>query len=137
MKTNVDLSSKCLQATGKTRNGLSYYCFKCGEKNVEKFYGKKRNICSTCHNQDVIKRGRKKIERAVKYLGGKCVECGYDKHICSLDFHHKDPTQKSKNFSSKQGWSWERLKEEIDKCELLCKNCHAVLHAGTTGRSSV
>ena len=46
LKTNVDLSSKCLQATGKTRNGLSYYCFKCGEKNVEKFYGKKRNICN-------------------------------------------------------------------------------------------
>ena len=45
------------------------------------------------------------------------------------DFHHRNPLTKSFGIGShKTTVSWERLKIEVDKCDLLCKNCHAELH---------
>ncbi len=67
----------------------------------------------------------------VEYLGGKCIKCGYDHCIAALEAHHRDPTTKS--FALSLGGltrSWERIKAEADKCDLLCANCHRELHAG-------
>jgi len=71
------------------------------------------------------KRNRK-IE-LVKYKGGKCEKCGYDKCIEALEFHHKDPSQKDFNISS-HSYSSKRMKDEADKCLLLCSNCHREEH---------
>jgi hypothetical protein len=67
-------------------------------------------------------------ERAIAYLGGKCQVCGYDKCAAAMDFHHRDPRQKDFHISSKQ--SWEAIQPELDKCCLLCANCHRETHAG-------
>lgn len=65
----------------------------------------------------------KKI-RAINYLGGKCAKCGND-NIFHLSFHHlKD---KEFNIFDKY-YKWSKIVEELDKCELLCKNCHHELH---------
>jgi predicted HNH restriction endonuclease len=66
--------------------------------------------------------------QAVEYLGGKCRICGYDKCIAAFDFHHIDPMEKDFNISS--ATSWEKAKAELDKCELLCSNCHREVHDG-------
>ena len=68
---------------------------------------------------------------AVEYKGGRCQVCGYDRCIEALEFHHLDPTQKDFGISHK-GYtrSWEKVKEEVDKCILLCANCHREFHAG-------
>ena len=68
---------------------------------------------------------------AIDYKGGKCVFCGYDKCIQSLELHHFNSTEKDFGISDK-GYtrSWERVKKEIDKCILICANCHRELHAG-------
>lgn len=71
-------------------------------------------------------RKRKKIE-LVEYKGGKCIKCGYDKCVNSLEFHHIDPTKKDFTISGKS-WSIERLKKEADKCILVCSNCHKEIH---------
>ena len=71
-------------------------------------------------------RKRKKIE-LVKYKGGRCEKCGYDKSISALCFHHLDPDQKDFSISCKS-YSIERLKKEVDKCILVCANCHIELH---------
>ena len=64
---------------------------------------------------------------AIEYKGGKCVGCGYNKSIWALDFHHLDPSKK--DFSMGGGYKpFERIKEELDKCILVCKNCHAEIH---------
>jgi hypothetical protein len=59
----------------------------------------------------------------------KCKECGQD-HPATLHFHHIDPSKKeciiSKMASS--GFSIERIMIEIEKCEVLCANCHAIFH---------
>jgi hypothetical protein len=56
-----------------------------------------------------------------------CSVCGESRPVC-LDFHHKD--RETKSFSVGQGWSRnrKRLLEEIEKCTLLCANCHRALH---------
>jgi hypothetical protein len=67
-------------------------------------------------------------KKLIEYKGGKCQSCGYDKDCPSAyDFHHRDPTKKDFTIS-KKSWSIERLKNEIDKCDLLCRNCHAEVH---------
>jgi len=65
--------------------------------------------------------------RAVEYKGGKCVICSYD-NPCALQFHHEDPRTKEFEVSSKM--SWEVIKPELDKCVLVCANCHIEIHAG-------
>lgn len=68
-------------------------------------------------------------ERAIAYLGGCCRICGYDKWPSAFDFHHLDP--RGKDFTISEAMtSWERIKPELDKCELLCSNCHREVHDG-------
>jgi predicted transcriptional regulator len=67
-------------------------------------------------------------KRAVEYKGSVCVECGYNKCIWALEFHHIDPDEKDFSFSQYSSHSWEKIEKEIDKCLLLCANCHRELH---------
>ena len=62
----------------------------------------------------------RKVEM-LDYLGNKCVKCG---SCDNLEFDHVDHNNKSFTITQNWGRSWEILKEELDKCQLLCKNCH-------------
>ena len=73
-------------------------------------------------------RKRKKIE-LVEYKGGCCQICGYKKSVRALEFHHIDPKEKDFTISGKS-WSFDRLKKEVDKCVLVCANCHIEIHEG-------
>lgn len=79
-----------------------------------------------------VRKRRKKIRiLSVEYKGGKCESCGYNRCIEALEFHHTDPMKKDFNISSK-GYtrSWKRrVQEELDKCVMLCANCHRETHA--------
>jgi predicted DNA-binding protein YlxM (UPF0122 family) len=79
----------------------------------------------------VNKRRRKIKEMAIAYKGGVCQECGYDKCNSALEFHHLDPNEKDFNISKNgHSRSWKRVKDELDKCILVCSNCHKEIHAG-------
>lgn len=58
-----------------------------------------------------------------------CTICGEDHPAC-LDFHHRDPNEKEMEISTalSYGWSKERILVEIEKCDILCSNCHRKLH---------
>lgn len=58
---------------------------------------------------------------AISYLGGRCKVCG---SLEKLEFHHVDPDEKNNSITSMLGLSKERLVAELDKCELLCHDCH-------------
>jgi hypothetical protein len=64
-----------------------------------------------------------------KYKGGCCQICGYDKCVRALSFHHLDAFHKDFNIGGKSK-SWNTIQSELDKCILLCANCHAEVHAG-------
>ena len=98
---------------------------------TEFFYSEteKRYRCKQCRIDSVIdKRRRNKID-LVKYKGGKCVKCGYDKCIDALEFHHIDNEDKDFGISSGDTKSLETLKKEVDKCILVCANCHREIHS--------
>lgn len=86
----------------------------------------------------VSKRRKVLREKAIEYKGGKCMFCGYNRCQSALDFHHFD--EKEKGFGiSKDGItrSWERIVKELDKCVLVCSNCHREIHAGILQPSEV
>jgi len=67
----------------------------------------------------------------VDYKGEKCQCCGYDKYIGALEFHHIDPNEKDFSLSHRgYCYSWDKVKKELDKCILVCSNCHREIHAG-------
>ncbi len=68
--------------------------------------------------------------KAVAYKGGKCEVCGQMPHPCAMQFHHSDPRSKRINVARLRFKAFEELLPELDKCVLLCANCHAVQHAG-------
>lgn len=68
-------------------------------------------------------------QRLIDYKGGKCQICGYNRCINALEFHHINP--KEKDFTISGGTkSFNTLKLEVDKCILVCSNCHREIHAG-------
>jgi len=86
--------------------------------------------CRQCRMDHVTKRRKKVKAQLVEEFGGKCVRCGYNKSVEALQFHHTDPKTKSFGISHKGVTrSYEKAKEEASKCDLLCANCHAELHA--------
>lgn len=114
-------------------------CGICGETDSDKFYGHKRRTCGECHKEYTKRKGKEKRLFAIQYLGGECQICGYKRHTCSLDIHHIDPAKKDPNFNAMRGWSEPRILQELRHCALLCKNCHAAVHANeiqlTVGQS--
>lgn len=84
--------------------------------------------CTTCRCEAVSKR-RKKLKRmAVEYKGGKCVHCGYNKCVEALEFHHNDGDKEFGIAAKGITRSFEAIKKEIDKCILICANCHVEEH---------
>jgi endogenous inhibitor of DNA gyrase (YacG/DUF329 family) len=77
----------------------------------------------------VIKAQQRKKEFAIRAFGGKCQMCGYSRCHAALEFHHPDEDKKEYSPSYIIGrWSWERAKPELEKCVLLCSNCHREVH---------
>lgn len=93
-------------------------------KNNNSFCSKK------CSSKNAVQRRRTEVKiKAVEYKGGKCIDCGYNRCINVLQFHHLNPKEKEFNISRNgHSRSWDRVKAEIEKCVLLCANCHAERH---------
>ena len=85
--------------------------------------------CKPCSSAEVaVRKLRLKIQ-CVEYKGGKCEICGYNKCIDALEFHHLDPSQKNFLLSKIKSASLsEKIKKELDNCQLLCSNCHREKH---------
>ena len=105
-------------------------CKVCGDTNQENFY-KYQYLCKKHWNQYTYK---KSIQKFIDYLnehrqGIKCEQCGYNKGFWGLAFHHRDPVKKEFSIDRNRGKNIKALKDELDKCDVLCHNCHAEIHA--------
>lgn len=106
------------------KHGMTEFaCYKSGNS--------ERWKCLKCQTEATQKRRDKVKVMAVAYKGGKCQCCNYNYYIGALEFHHVNPEGKDFGISSK-GYihSWDKVKEEIQKCVLVCANCHREIHAG-------
>ena len=107
----------------------AYEC-KCGVTGKENFYSTAKYQCKTCWNKRTYETGIEKINKLKEEYGGKCQLCGYNKYLGALEFHHTDPTVKEFHLGQRRGLSEDKLRAELDKCQLLCSNCHREVHAG-------
>lgn len=83
----------------------------------------------------VCKRRKELGLKAIAYKGSKCQICGYSRCLDALEFHHLDGSKKEFGISFKGiTRSWERIKKELDKCILVCANCHREFHANSSLR---
>jgi transcription elongation factor Elf1 len=146
----VDTLTTCmsLYRNGRPRNEvpLEKTCPKCGfTKAADCFAKRSRNhatlhsYCKECmYKADKERREanpEKARERTAKYVKKRqefidnykaengCSECGYKKNLAALHFHHLDSAMKELQISSSQGLP--RIKKEMEKCIILCANCHA------------
>ena len=108
-------------------------------------YEYKMRRCKTCHceeqkrlrkqnnyNQRSQKLRTERKQKAVEYLGNKCHFCDVSYPLCVYDFHHINPKQDKKHNRDVLGIklrnSWDNIVKELDKCILLCANCHRMEH---------
>lgn len=77
------------------------------------------------HNARLVLERRKLLDQ-IKLKTG-CIECGYKEHSVALDFDHIDPATKEFTIGTAYtSVSLKRLYKEIDKCQVLCANCHRI-----------
>lgn len=77
----------------------------------------------------VIEWRKRTKQKLIEYKGGECELCGYKKCNRALQFHHLNPEEKDFSISGKS-ISFEKLKDEVNKCILVCSNCHSEIHDG-------
>lgn len=92
----------------------------CGRKHMG------RGFCANHYRAWQYKRFWRHI---IAERGGRCEACGKHYPMAVFDMHHRDPSQKKFSLSSAPAnRSWEAMLEEAAKCDLLCANCHRILH---------
>ena len=90
------------------------------------------------YQSEFVKDRRSRLRRHMLYVMGECCQiCGYNRCSGALEFHHLEPTTKERNLSKNWPYSWERSKEELKKCILLCSNCHREVHLGIIDQSKL
>jgi hypothetical protein len=103
-------------------------CKACGKELSGKQTVKCSNACKVILWQR--SNGWKRKRKAIDQKGGSCSKCGYNKNLAGLVFHHLDPQTKlfKLDLRTFTNTSSKRLQLELEKCVVLCHNCHAELH---------
>ena len=115
----LDINKKICQQCGKEK-----------DKNNDYYWSgnKTRNICKDCVKENEKKKYQDRIEQINNYKKTlKCKKCGETRYYL-FDFHHRNPKEKDYSISDHTRAKFETIKTEIDKCDVLCSNCHREWH---------
>ena len=114
----------------------------CSNCVVRRMKGRKI-ICDTCNNQskhqavNIEQRDARRTLKqdnklkAIEYKGGSCYICRGKFHPCAMDFHHLNPHEKEVKVADILKGKFRKAISELDKCILVCANCHRILHYGS------
>lgn len=143
-KRNLSKRKFCLDCSpfgANNRKDLALYARRikpcplcCKDKAFEHFYlrrdGRPQTYCKDCANQKSAEYARQFKQQCVEYKGGRCEICGYSRCLAALVFHHREPEKKDFGIATRKRAKRfdSSIKRELDKCRLLCRNCHAELH---------
>ena len=112
------------------------YCPRCKKECLtSEFYQRTSTrlaaYCKKCANNITTERMIKFKLKCIEYKGGKCIICEYNKYYGSLEFHHLDPKEKEYTISHLRSNGFnDKVRQELDKCILLCSNCHKEVEGG-------
>ena len=123
-KCGVDKSEADFPFMNKAKNERNVVCKECQREYKRKHYYKKK--------EEHYARNRKMYAKLREYVDSqkdKCIICGEEEKVC-LDFHHVKGGKKEAIANLVRGGSLRKLKEEIEKCVILCANCHRKVHGG-------
>ena len=111
----------------KGKYGRSNFCNTCAAAKRKKWVANNRNAV----NRDQQDRKQNNKRKAIELKGSMCKHCGleYDyTNAAVFDLHHLNPNEKEYKPSSLFRMSWEVIEKELNKCILLCSNCHRLEH---------
>jgi hypothetical protein len=119
-------SSEYRKDSGR-KDGLQPWCKVCARQYHKSAYTER-------YRSKVQERNSKRFHKARQWLDAykahhSCTKCGEKEAVC-LEFHHTDPDTKDFTIATNKNRSMEAIKEEVDKCIVVCRNCHAKIHAG-------
>lgn len=103
--------------------GYDYCCKTCGNKRSVLARAARRSEINNKEN----KKNRDRKSFIVKHMGGVCLDCKQNYPDCVYDLHHLDPKEKDIGISRLDTIN-EKLFKELEKCVLLCSNCHRIRH---------
>lgn len=106
--------------------GVVGTCKDCSADRIRGWYKENKDSRNKYYNE----RNKGKKRMAVERYGGKCTDCGGVFPLCVYEFHHLGPEQKEVNPSHLLTGNLEKAWAELDKCVLLCSNCHKIRHWG-------
>lgn len=102
-------------------------------ENFTKLSGRYHSHCKLCISKYKTNTLPKIKDLCVEYKGGKCEQCNNIYPNCCYDFHHIDPSKKEFTISRAKCYKFnQKIKNELDKCMLLCANCHRIIHDKST-----
>jgi hypothetical protein len=135
--TKHKLKMERLEKLSKTKGKNEKVCVACESVlPIENFYIRKKSkkessYCIKCSKEQVLVRTRALKKEMVDYKGGSCAYCGYNKCLSALEFHHIDTGSKKFSLASvRKTKATKEIFDELDKCILLCANCHREIHMG-------
>jgi len=110
----------------RMKDGLASQCRSCHDKINQRWRDKNREKIV----KDANERKRQIKEKFDSWKSGKgCSKCGENDSVC-LDLHHLDPEIKEYNIGDmiRRGFSYKGIMKEVEKCIVICSNCHRKLH---------
>ncbi len=130
--------SKCKQEKPVTdfyrrKNNHSSLCKKCENEKHRIYYNKNLEKVRRKNREKTRKMNRAFKQKCVDLKGGKCSVCDYSRCLAALEFHHIDPKEKEFTITRSQSSPRKKhdkvlFKKELDKCILVCSNCHREMH---------
>lgn len=108
-----------------TNDGYSYICKSCAKSRGKQLYEKSYQLKAKQRTRERMERHRQQLN---EYLEDKCCErCGEADPVV-FEFHHTDPNEKDFTIASALSRRWEAIETELQKCVVLCANCHRRTH---------
>lgn len=107
----------------KTKGTRQSWCKECmskWEKNIWKTSKQRRSS----NAKKAALRRKRNVDFVIDYLKDKkCLDCGED-DIVVLEFDHISDKKFEISYATRATYSLEKIKQEIDKCDIVCANCH-------------
>lgn len=146
IKCQKIMSLDCFYISHSTKGGYTNTCKDCARqygrkyakihsqerleyhKRYRKLYPEKIRKWARERSRERIKILQEKIKKLKLEFGGKCKLCGYSKNLNALVFHHRNPKEKKFSLSMNRWVKYDVLRKEAEKCDLICANCHYILH---------